>query len=298
MNVKEFMGLIRAWSLPMTLTALLLGFSYAYYLGYVATYYGVLYWLIASVGALLLHMSVNVLNDYYDTVNGVDRADSPTAKYRVHPILSGVVTPCFARNLGFLLMTLGIAAGLYVAIVEVNPWIVILGSMGVFILYAYTGKPFTIKYRGFGELVVSLVYGPLLVSGGFVAASMRAPGVDVIVVSMPLFLITLAIIYSNYYRDRDYDRSAGIKTLAMLTSGYGYTIYASSLVLAFLAVILMTALKLLPMTTLMVIATAPLLPGLLRDFRIVAADIDARTGRLYILFSILYSVGLILSRLL
>ncbi|MCG2895518.1 MAG: hypothetical protein L7H05_04685, partial [Vulcanisaeta sp.] len=57
--------IVRAWSLPMTAASVLLSAAYAYYLGYVV-YLGPL--ALTLVGALVLHMSVNVLNDYYDYV--------------------------------------------------------------------------------------------------------------------------------------------------------------------------------------------------------------------------------------
>lgn len=295
MNRSELMGLIRAWSLTMTVAVSIVGVGYAYYLGLMRGYLSILYSSIALAGALLLHISVNVLNDYYDVVYGVDTPESPTARYRQHPILAGSISLSRARALGFAVMSLGVALGLYLFLVE-GLWVVIFGLLGIFILYAYTGPPFTLKYRGLGEVAVSLVYGPLLVGGFFASASMGLFSPAALLVSMPPMLIMLAIIYANNYRDRDYDRRAGVVSLAMLTEKYGVGIYAGSLVAAFAITILLALAGITPMTSLIALAVAPMAPGLIRDFRGGAADIDARTGRLYTLFCLLFGIGIIFGR--
>ncbi|GAB6945268.1 hypothetical protein JCM14467A_20500 [Vulcanisaeta sp. JCM 14467] len=146
MNKGDILGLIRAWSLPMTLAVSLVGIGYAHYLG---LYYGarIIYSLIAIAGALLLHASVNVLNDYYDFMQGIDSPNSPTVIYRRQPLVMGSVSPSFARNLGLSLIIAGASLGTYLTIAE-SYLILIFGLLGVFLLYAYTGSPFTLKYRG------------------------------------------------------------------------------------------------------------------------------------------------------
>ncbi len=149
MNKGDILGLIRAWSLLMTLAVSLVGIGYAYYLG---LYYGlrIIYSVMAVAGALLLHASVNVLNDYYDFIHGVDSPpNSPTAVYRRQPLVMGTVSPSFVKNLGgfSLIIAGGATIGIYLTVME-GYLILALGLLGVFLLYAYTGPPFTLKYRG------------------------------------------------------------------------------------------------------------------------------------------------------
>ena len=296
LEFTEFLGLVRAWSLFMTPAASLIGIGYANYLGLIHNYLEVLYFVLAVLGALLLHMSVNVLNDYYDVIQGVDSMESPTARYRPHPILTGKVSLPTARALGFSLMGLGVVIGIYLVLIE-GLWILIFGLLGVFLLYAYTGPPFTLKYRGLGEISVALTWGPLLIGGFFVATSMGILKPAILLVSIPPMLIMFAIIYANNYRDRNFDSRAGVKSLAVLTGRYGYGIYVASLITAFIITVILTAAKITPFTSLIAIATAPMVPGLIKDFRANKYDIDARTGRLYTIFCILYGVGMIINSL-
>ncbi|MFB6469734.1 MAG: prenyltransferase [Vulcanisaeta sp. AZ3] len=290
MRISEFLGLVRAWSLFMTVAVFVVGVGYAYFLGLLRGV-GVLYALIALIGVLLLHVSVNVLNDYFDFRHGVDTPGSPTAVYRRHPILSGVVGLRTAVFVGFVALVGGVLLGLYLVFV-VGLWVLVFGLIGVFLVYAYTGPPFVLKYRALGEVVVALTWGPLLIGGFFVVASLGVLVPSVFLVSIPPMLVMLAIIYSNNYRDREYDRRAGITTLAMLTGRFGFVIYVSSLVLALVITVVLSLVGVLPVTSLLALVTVVLVPGLVRSFRLGVSDIDARTGRFYTLFCLLYGVGI------
>ena len=39
------------------------------------------------VGMIFVHAATNLINDYFDVRHGVDHPESPTARYREHPIL-------------------------------------------------------------------------------------------------------------------------------------------------------------------------------------------------------------------
>ena len=262
---------------------------------YLGLYYGlrIMYSVIAVVGALLLHASINVLNDYYDFIHGVDSFNSPTVVYRRQPLVMGIVSPSFARNLGLSLIIAGVSLGVYLTIME-SYLVLVLGLIGVFLLHAYTGPPFTLKYRGFGELSVALTWGPLLVSGFFVVASGGSLVPGVLLVSLPPFFIMFSIIYANNYRDRVYDAGAGIRTLAMLTARHGYGIYLGSLITAYIINVVLVFMGILPYLSLITLPTALLIPRLIRAFRGNAPDIDARTGLLYTIYCLVYGISLII----
>ncbi len=247
----------------------------------------------AVMGALFLHASVNVLNDYYDFIHGVDSPNSPTAVYRRQPLVMGTVSPSFIKNLGFSLIIAGATIGTYLTVME-GYLILALGLLGVFLLYAYTGPPFTLKYRGLGELSVALTWGPLLVSGFFVAASGGSLIPSVLLISLPPFFIMFSIIYANNYRDREYDAKAGIRTLAMLTAKYGYQIYMGSLITAYIINTALVITGMLPYTALSTLSTAALIPRLARAFRNNAHNIDARTGLLYTIYCLIYGAALMI----
>ena len=68
-------GSLKAWGmlprfhfLPLTLILVSLGTAIASYEGYF--HFG--HFLLAMVGSILVHMTVNVINDYHDYVDGID----------------------------------------------------------------------------------------------------------------------------------------------------------------------------------------------------------------------------------
>ena len=48
---------------------------------------------LVCIGIVCFHATANICNDYFDTRYQVDQPDSPTARYRPQPILTGMFTP-------------------------------------------------------------------------------------------------------------------------------------------------------------------------------------------------------------
>jgi 1,4-dihydroxy-2-naphthoate octaprenyltransferase len=73
---------LRPWSFPMTAVSISIGAAYAYssYHVFDPTIY-----VITLIGSIALHAFVNITNDYFDTIYGVDRPGAPTTRYRPHP---------------------------------------------------------------------------------------------------------------------------------------------------------------------------------------------------------------------
>jgi len=172
---------------------------------------------ISALGAAMLHLAGNLLNDYFDFRSGVDSKadDDPSRPGRLlvrRELLPGDV---LAEALACLLLG-GLAAAYLVW--QVGPallWFALAGAGG---LYAYTGPPFRLKYHAAGEPLIFVVFGPLLMTaaawaqtGGF---NMRA-----FALSIPVGLATTAILAGNSYRDRLEDSQAGIRTLGQFAHG-------------------------------------------------------------------------------
>jgi 1,4-dihydroxy-2-naphthoate octaprenyltransferase len=73
----------------MTTVSISIGAAYAYcsYRVFDPTIY-----VITLIGSIALHAFVNITNDYFDTIYGVDRPEAPTTRYRPHPLISGIMT--------------------------------------------------------------------------------------------------------------------------------------------------------------------------------------------------------------
>ena len=169
---------------------------------------------VSVVVVVLLHAAGNLFNDYFDFRYGVDRraddAGERPGRLLVHNELSPHDILCQA------LLCLGSATPAMAWLVwQCGPELLWFGAAGTFGLYAYTGPPFRLKHRALGEPLIFLVFGPSLMVGAAWAQTgsweWRA-----FFLSLPVGLVTTAVLVGNNVRDREEDRAAGIHTIAHL----------------------------------------------------------------------------------
>ncbi|MCU0937041.1 MAG: prenyltransferase [Gammaproteobacteria bacterium] len=233
-SLRSYVLATRPWSFTMSLLSVGLGTAVAAQQGPVA--WG--WFLLTALGAVLVHAAGNVLNDYFDARNGVDQADSPTALYRPHPILAGLLSPRALLLEGLLL--LGLAAGIGLTLAwQRSGHILWLSLAGLVLTLAYTAKPLALKYRALGEVAVFLIWGPLMVEGAH-AVQAGTLSLDALAVSVPFGALVALVLLANNLRDIDHDGRTGIRTLgtelgrenglhlfsALMLSAYAYTLGA------------------------------------------------------------------------
>lgn len=196
--------------------------------------------------ALLAHAGINVLNDYYDHLNGTDAANSG----RIYPytggsrfIQNGVLTPTQTLAYGLLLFALVIAGGLWL-IGQSGTGLFWIGLAGLFIGWAYSAAPLKLNARGLGEGCVAT--GFLLVVAG--ADFVQRQGFAVLpwLAGLPYALLTTNILFINQFPDREADALAGkhhwVVRLAPAQAARMYVLIALAAALALLAGVVTEAL--------------------------------------------------------
>ena len=88
-HVKKYFIAPRPWSFTMSLISVSVGTLLAAEEGSVSW----IWFIVTAIGITLFHAAANLINDYFDTLYDIDQEDSPTAKYRPQPIISGMLTP-------------------------------------------------------------------------------------------------------------------------------------------------------------------------------------------------------------
>ncbi|MGB8056278.1 MAG: prenyltransferase, partial [Pseudolabrys sp.] len=118
------------------------------------------------VGFVVAHMISNLSNDYFGFRHGHDTPDSPRMRYTVHPLSGGVLDRrTLITGLGLLAFVgLGIAAYFFA---EHGLMAAAFFIAGVSLLFLYDAGPAPFKTIGLGELAVLLVWGPIMIGGGF-----------------------------------------------------------------------------------------------------------------------------------
>ena len=216
--------------------------------------------LVTLLFALLAHAGVNVLNDYYDALNGTDAQNTG----RIFPftggsrfIQNGVLTPGQTRNFGFALL-LGVAlAGLWL-MARSAPQLLYVGLAGLFIGWAYSAPPFRLNSRGLGELCVAAGFLAITVGTDFVQRKGFAAAPFIAGLSYALLVTNL--LYINQFPDRTADTAAGklhwVARLEVQHARWGYALIvalaylwlAASVLVAWLPALALLALLALPLS--------------------------------------------------
>ena len=163
--------------------------------------------LLTLVGAVCLHASVNVLNDYFDFKSGIDLQTTPTPFSGGSTILPrGLMSARAVLTLGSLLLAAGVGIGFYfVYEFSFDPVLLVILTFATISIVTYS--PFTSKF-GVGEMVTGLDFGSLLFLGTYYIQAHQLSVVPVIV-GLPLGIMTAGILYVNEFPDTEADKSAG-----------------------------------------------------------------------------------------
>lgn len=195
-----------------------------------------IYYLISLLAAVLLQASSNMLNDYDDFINKVDTKESGSSS---GIIFENLLTPEELSKGGHLILALGCILGAFLAF-QKGFFILILGTIGALSGYFYTGKPLMLKYRGLGAPLIFVIFGPLMTLGGYFIQIQRI-NTNVLLLSIPVGLLTTAILHANDIRDVYHDKKAGIKTLSIMTGKAGSCyIYYGLISLSYISILAMT----------------------------------------------------------
>ncbi len=215
--------------------------------------------LVTVLFALLAHAGVNVLNDYYDALNGTDAQNTE----RIFPftggsrfIQNGVLTMTQTRNFGFALM-LGVAlAGLWL-MVRSAPQLLYVGLAGLFIGWAYSAPPFRLNSRGLGELCVAAGFLAITVGTDFVQR--KGFAVAPFIAGLSYALLVTNLLYINQFPDRAADTAAGklhwVARLQVRQARWGYVLIVA---LSYIWLLLCVALGGLPRLALLALLALPL----------------------------------------
>lgn len=171
------------------------------------------------VGYLVLHAISNLSNDYFGYRRGHDTADSPRRRYTLHPIASGAVTPRLLVTGLSALSVVAIAIAAYFIVLRGWP-AVLLTVIGGVLLYAYDAAPRALKELGLGEVAAFLVWGPLMIGGGYYVVTGHLSG-GAYLASIPYGLGTASILIGKHIDQRQFDTSQQQRTLPVLLGEQG-----------------------------------------------------------------------------
>lgn len=175
--------------------------------------FNLLTWLALTMGLILAHATNNLFNDYTDFVRGVDKDNYFRTMYGPQPVAHGLIT---VRQLLTYTAVTGLAAALFgIYLIALNNWDVLawtLLALGAFFVLFYT---WPLKYIALGEVAVLLVWGPLMIGGGYYVLT-RQWDWNVVWASLPYVLGVTTVIFGKHIDKLKIDREKKIHTLPVL----------------------------------------------------------------------------------
>lgn len=196
-------------------------------------------WFLCGAAAIyLLETGKNAVNEYIDYRTGVDRFVSPANRTPFSggkkTIIDGKLTLRENLVIGAVTIALGSLLGLYIVFTrEFN--VLWIGLAGVFFALFYSLPPLQFAYRGWGEAVVGLTFGPLITAGTYLVQTHTITPI-VILASIPLGLLIANVLWINQYPDYEADLQGGkMNGVVRLGKQKAVGVYAALFGLAYLS---------------------------------------------------------------
>jgi 1,4-dihydroxy-2-naphthoate octaprenyltransferase len=216
------------------------------------------WWILGIVllGAVMAHISVNALNEYFDFHSGLD------AKTQRTPFSGGsgtlVMQPHLAPQaliIGTVSLLITLCCGLY--LIQLVGWgLVPIGLLGMLVIISYTS--WINRYRFLVLIASGFCFGPLMVNGTHYALTGQLSSTALLLSLTPFFLVNNLLLL-NQIPDIEADRSIGRNNYAItLNAAERAKLFLIFSLFAYLAVVCGVLIGLLPVTTLIGLLTAGL----------------------------------------
>ncbi len=233
-RLKNVLMVFRPWSFIMTVISVSVGSLMGLVL---LGRFNMALAMLVLTGMIAIHAASNIINDYFDTIYGVDKPGAPTTLYRMHPLLDNILSPMEIKVVALALYSIAVLIGLY--LITLRGWpVAAMAIIGTFASLEYTAKPLKYKYRGLGEIIVFLMWGPLMTIGSYYVQTGSWEGHQtVLIISVPLGIWVALVLLANNLKDMCYDYEMHIITVPIwlgrekafkLFAGMAYSIYIFS----------------------------------------------------------------------
>jgi len=250
MSIKAWFLEIRPQFIILSGVLALLGASIAYFYGH----FNLGYALLAGLGLILTHISVNVLNDYFDFKSGIDQNTPRTPFSGGSGILpAGMMKPKQVLWLGIGSLLAAVPIGVFFCVVggwQLLPLLVI----AAFCTVAYTPL---LTRLGFPEWAPGIGLGILPVLGAYFVQT-GTYTMNALIASVPSGILVCNLLLINEFPDVDADSKAGRRTMPIIMGKRGAGIvYSVLLGICYVWIFVWTLLGVMPAWTLLGLLTIP-----------------------------------------
>jgi 1,4-dihydroxy-2-naphthoate octaprenyltransferase len=160
----------------------------------------------------MAHATNNLVNDITDSWKGVDKGDDAfRSQYGPQPIEHGLLTTRQMLIYASVTGAIALAAGIYLVYVRGGITLLLLG-LGIFFALLYT---WPLKHIGLGEVAVLIVWGPLMIGGGYYVITGEWDW-SVTLAGLPYALGATMVIFGKHIDKLEGDKKRGLHTLPVI----------------------------------------------------------------------------------
>lgn len=287
MTWQQFLKVSRPPTLMATVVPLLVGGA----LAIKSHHFALWAWVDIFVIALIMQIGANMLNEYFDYKRGLDDHESLGIG---GIIVTGEVRPETVWYSALIIYAIALVLGLILVAFR-GPILLAMGLMGIIAGFLYTGTSHPISSTPFGEVLVTIIMGPIeVLSTQFAAGDiMTRQGV---LLSIPVGISVATILLANNLRDYVKDRNHGRRTLPIVLGQQG-GYFALNIMIAIILgwITVMVFFGSLPLSALLVWLALPLVVKSLSALH--KPDVLPKAvpliGRIHVLIGILLTVGIL-----
>ena len=290
-TLKEWFMVTRPWGYALSILPAALAVAYVFFENSVTPldvnwWYGIL----AVIASPILQAGGNMMSDYYDYKNNVDRKETYGSS---RMLVNKQFEPREVYWFSISMMVIGNIIGIYL-LLNTSWHLLWIGLAGIIGSYFY----FFMKYRALGDLNIFIIYGQLISLGTYLVMTNMLSWKMLLVAAAPGFLI-VNVLHANNTRDIKHDGVAKIKTAAMLLGIKGSIIYYFAFTIgAYLLIVLCVIFGIQHWATLLIFISLPMALKLMKQMRTADKEkpeniqkLDEGTAQLVMIYMLLLVIG-------
>lgn len=290
-TLKEWFMVTRPWGYALSIMPAALAVAYVFFENSVTPldvnwWYGIL----AVIASPILQAGGNMMSDYYDYKNNVDRKETYGSS---RMLVNKQFEPREVYWFSISMMVIGNIIGIYL-LLNTSWHLLWIGLAGIIGSYFY----FFMKYRALGDLNIFIIYGQLISLGTYLVMTNALSWKMLLVAAAPGFLI-VNVLHANNTRDIKHDSVAKIKTAAMLLGIKGSIIYYTVFTYgAYLLIGLCVVFGIQHWATLTIFISLPMALKLIKQMRTADKEkpeniqrLDEGTAQLVMVYMLLLVIG-------
>ncbi len=290
-TLKEWFMVTRPWGYALSIMPAALAVAYVFFENSVTPldvnwWYGIL----AVIASPILQAGGNMMSDYYDYKNNVDRKETYGSS---RMLVNKQFEPREVYWFSISMMVIGNIIGIYL-LLNTSWHLLWIGLAGIIGSYFY----FFMKYRALGDLNIFIIYGQLISLGTYLVMTNALSWKMLLVAAAPGFLI-VNVLHANNTRDIKHDSVAKIKTAAMHLGIKGSIIYYTVFTYgAYLLIGLCVVFGIQHWATLIIFISFPMALKLIKQMRTADKEkpeniqrLDEGTAQLVMVYMLLLVIG-------